>query len=360
MSVHTEASVGTMMPITQPDQVFRKTESTEIDEAFGALNPSMFNRESSSREMDESETFSNIEKSADLMDSDSPEERRKLVLDPVDPNTEDPTEMDYDESEIFSNIEKSADLMDSDSPEERRHAVLDPVDPETDNPTDMSMDEGSVFDNSGRVDHMLDSDSPEERRKMVLHSADSNSMNEDFNDLFAKCGVIQDPEPIGHHVYYTFDEFNEDALFTEDAHIDKDIRPVIDMLNAKGYKTIASCSGHPSARRKNDVYDDGIMYDKLYSGARIVFDKNYDIGAAPEYWTRNVMEKGTKVGIYVKPPSVNYAKGMRDDQYKAWKQKYMESLRKWAEELPKEGEKKELIEEEVIDDVINDLLIDIM
>ena len=70
-------------------------------------------------------------------------------------------------------------------------------------------------------------------------------------------------------------------------------------------------------------YKDGVMYDKLYSGARVVFEKNYDIGAAPEGWKKKVMENGKKVGIYVNPPHVNYAKGMRIDQYKKWKAKYM-------------------------------------
>ena len=67
----------------------------------------------------------------------------------------------------------------------------------------------------------------------------------------------------------------ENEMFTEGAdsehnpNIDDDIKPIIKMLNEKGYKTIASCSGHPSARRKDDRYRDGIRYGKLYSGARI-------------------------------------------------------------------------------------------
>ena len=322
MGLQTEASVGAMMPITQPDQVFRKTESAEIDEAFNALNMNITKPK-------EESVFSNSEKSEKLMDSDSPEERRKAVLDPVDPNTEDPTKMDYDEAEVFSNIGKAENLMDSNSPEERRKAVLDPVDPNTEDPTEMDFDE-------------------------------------EFNDLCRMCGLMltEDDKRIDgdRSSYFTFEDADIENLFTEDAHIDKDILGVIKTLNAKGYKTIASCSGHPSAIRKGDVYKDGVMYDKLYSGARVVFEKNYDIGAAPEGWKKKVMENGKKVGIYVNPPHVNYAKGMRIDQYKKWKAKYMESLRTWASNLPKQGEKrsKKVVTEDALDAFLEELSIDLL
>lgn len=145
-----------------------------------------------------------------------------------------------------------------------------------------------------------------------------------------------------------------------DTKIDDDIKPIIDKLNDKGYETKYSCSGHPSARVKKDVFRDGVYKDKLYSTARIVFAKNYDIGSAPKYWTKKTLNDGELTSLYVVPPTFKIVDGLPKDAFSKWKQKYMESLEKWVDELPKQGEKKEDNTEEVVESVLDDLLIDVM
>ena len=93
-------------------------------------------------------------------------------------------------------------------------------------------------------------------------------------------------------IFEGYDEGSENStpFFEEgDKTIDEDIRPIVEKLNSKGYKTVASCSGHPSARAKDDRYRDGVRYKKLYSTARIVFDKIYDFPNIPDGWTKKVM-----------------------------------------------------------------------
>jgi hypothetical protein len=154
-----------------------------------------------------------------------------------------------------------------------------------------------------------------------------------------------------------------DEAFTEgeDRHIDEDIKPIITKLNDKGYKTIASCSGHPSTREKNDVYRDGVKYGKLYSTARVVFDKIYDFPNIPDGWTKKVMEDDNRVGIYVEPPQFKIINGLPEKQYTNWKRRYMSALEKWADDLPKEGEtKKDDNSDVTLESVIQDMTADAM
>ena len=158
----------------------------------------------------------------------------------------------------------------------------------------------------------------------------------------------------------------ENEMFTEGAdsehnpNIDDDIKPIIKMLNEKGYKTIASCSGHPSARRKDDRYRDGIRYGKLYSGARIVFDKDYDLPNVPEGWTKKIMEEDHRIGIYVVAPRFKIIDGLPEKNYTNWKRRYMRSLEKWAKELPKVGEVKETGDKLTLESVLYDISVDAM
>lgn len=172
---------------------------------------------------------------------------------------------------------------------------------------------------------------------------------------------------------YVYEEAYHDVVgdeaFTEEAtdsehnpNIDDDIKPIIKTLNAKGYKTIASCSGHPSARRKDDRFRDGVRYGKLYSSARIVFDKIYDFPNIPDGWQKKVMEKDNRVGIYVNPPAFKIVDGLPEKNYENWKRRYMRSLENWAKDLPKQGEAKKaedpkLTLESVVDDIIVDAMV---
>lgn len=166
-------------------------------------------------------------------------------------------------------------------------------------------------------------------------------------------------------IFEGYDEGSENStsFFEEgDKTIDEDIRPIVEKLNSKGYKTIASCSGHPSARAKDDRYRDGVRYKKLYSTARIVFDKIYDFPNIPDGWTKKVMEEDQRVGIYVDPPRFKIIDGLPEKQYANWKRRYMRALEKWADELPKEGETKEtdtsdVSLESVMEDVVTDAMV---
>ena len=172
---------------------------------------------------------------------------------------------------------------------------------------------------------------------------------------------------------YVYEEAYHDAVgdeaFTEgvsdsehNPNIDDDIKPIIKTLNEKGYKTIASCSGHPSARRKDDRFHDGVRYGKLYSSARIVFDKIYDLPNIPDGWQKKVMKKDNRVGIYVTPPRFKIIDGLPEKNYTNWKRRYMRSLETWANDLPKQGEVKKaedpkLTLESVVDDIIVDTMV---
>lgn len=156
--------------------------------------------------------------------------------------------------------------------------------------------------------------------------------------------------------------FEESDLkdFGESAQIDDDIKDTIKTLNEKGYETKYSCSGHPSARLKSDGKRDGIKDKKLYSTAKIVFAKDYDFSSIPDGWEEKKLDDGN-VGIYVKGPTFKIINGLPTEQFYKWKAKYMNHLRKWADELPdanNSGKKEEEIEE-AVNEVFADLLIDL-
>lgn len=153
---------------------------------------------------------------------------------------------------------------------------------------------------------------------------------------------------------------DEDTLFTEesDKEIDEDIKPIIDELNKKGFKTKYSCSGHPSARVKNDRFRDGVLNGKLYSTARIVFDGHYNI-TAPSNWEYRDLNGGKDSAIYVKQPTFKILNGLPKEAFYKWKQKYMNSLTKWVEDLSKDSiDKNEEKLKELTESVLNDVLID--
>lgn len=170
--------------------------------------------------------------------------------------------------------------------------------------------------------------------RMIMEDADA------FHDLLAENGiesVIAQYENC-EEVVDVWEDWGDDEVITEAAKIDDDIKGIITTLNSKGYKTCYSCSGHPSARLKSDVYKDGIKDGKLYSTARVVFDKKYDFGSYPKEWEPKEMPDG-KFGIYVKGPSYTIVKGMPKEQFYKWKKRYMYHLENWAKALPPEGSK---------------------
>ena len=170
----------------------------------------------------------------------------------------------------------------------------------------------------------------------------------------ALASLSMGPEPVS----APENELNLEAAFMESkdehkhAKIDPDIQSVITRLNKLGYKTIASCSGHPHARVKNDTYRDGVLNGKLYTTARIVFDKDYDIGS-PKGWSSKDFEKG--FGIYPDPNNYTYSKGVPDEAFIKWKVDYMDALKDWVDKL-EEKEKKE--EEKETEESVSNLFED--
>lgn len=158
------------------------------------------------------------------------------------------------------------------------------------------------------------------------------------------------------------DYFSDDEFFGEAAKIDDDIKDIIKKLNDKGYETLYSCSGHPSARLKSDGKRDGIKDKKLYSTAKIVFAKDYNFPSYPDGWEEKKLDEGN-IGIYVKGPTFRIINGLPVDQFYNWKKKYMHHLEKWVDELPDKDDigKEEKSDEitESMDEILQDLMIDL-
>ena len=131
-----------------------------------------------------------------------------------------------------------------------------------------------------------------------------------------------------------FKEVEELALLIEAANIDSEIKPIIDKLNRKGYKTKYSSAGHEHLRKKVDKDRDGVYYGKGYSDARIMFDADYKFPKAPRYWKwRKVDGKD-----YLDVVPLVYSKKNADDAFDDWKNKYLASLSEWVDNLPERGD----------------------
>lgn len=169
---------------------------------------------------------------------------------------------------------------------------------------------------------------------------------------------------------------NEDCIIiteegdkeTSGRDIDVDMKPIISKLNGKGYETKYSCSGHPSSKDKDDIYKDGVKNGKLYSTARIVFAEIYDFPNIPKYWSKKILDDD-KTALYVKAPTFTVLKGLPEAQYKNWKARYMDNLKKWANELPNKKDLKDDDTSDVavkedgedsLDIVMNELKIDLL
>lgn len=130
-----------------------------------------------------------------------------------------------------------------------------------------------------------------------------------------------------------FKEVEELALLIEAANIDSEIKPIIDKLNRKGYKTKYSSAGHEHLRKKGDEDKDGVYYGKGYSDARIMFEQDYKFPKAPRYWKWRKVDGKDYLDIV---PLV-YSKKNADDAFADWKKKYLASLSEWVDQLPERG-----------------------
>lgn len=154
-------------------------------------------------------------------------------------------------------------------------------------------------------------------------------------------------------------DWNDITLYTEATKIDDDIAPIIHTLNAKGYKTKYSCSGHPSTKFKKDMYRDGVLNNKLYSTARIVFAENYTLPHPPKHWGIRVLNDKKNVSLYVEPPTFAIEKGLQKEQFTKWKKSYMNSLTTWVKNLKPNGSKgAEEDTKKIVESTLEELILD--
>ena len=142
-----------------------------------------------------------------------------------------------------------------------------------------------------------------------------------------------------HHVNQikALSESNNDILYNifyllnEAANIEEEIKPIINELNRKGYKTKYSSPGHSKLRKKEDRFRDGNYYGKLYSDARIMFDGKYNFPSAPKYW----MWKNVDGNDYLDIVPIEYDEedGTPDEAFNTWKKYYMDSLKNYVSSL---------------------------
>ena len=110
-----------------------------------------------------------------------------------------------------------------------------------------------------------------------------------------------------------------------------EIKPIVDKLNKLGYKVKYASPGHYHLRKKEDSDRDGVFYSQLYTDARIMFDDDYKLPEPPEYWKWRTVDKCDYLDV--KPITYNKKDGNPDQAFAKWKEKYMESLTNWVDNL---------------------------
>lgn len=166
-----------------------------------------------------------------------------------------------------------------------------------------------------------------------VHPTDESAVNDGY-ELLEKFKPAYE-KVIGDR-YACFVVLNESDMLKEfeeasEEDIDEDIKPIIELLNRLGYKTKYSCSGHDQTRITPDHKKDGVYQGKLYTTARITFDKKYNFKIIPKGWYQN--PNSDKTSIYVEPLTYNPKNGSPDEAFKKWKEGYMNSLKAWVEDL---------------------------
>lgn len=127
------------------------------------------------------------------------------------------------------------------------------------------------------------------------------------------------------------DDINLSTLF-EAAEISDKMRPIISLLNRKGYKTRYSSPGYSNEIAKNDRNKDGVRNGKLYTTARIMFAEPYKFPKPPKYWIFRQVDKVDYLDVdekWFNPEGKDNPK----EAWKKWQDKYMSSLEKWVNDL---------------------------
>lgn len=150
-------------------------------------------------------------------------------------------------------------------------------------------------------------------------------------------------------------------LITEKADLDAEMKPIVDKLNEKGYKVKYASPGHKNLRKKEDKEPDGVYNGKLYSDARIMFDKEYDMGEAPKGWKWRIVDGCFYLDVKDKTHNPDEDKRTPDEIFAEWKKEYMDSLRKFVDELDskKSGETTEENIRESVNSLFSESMMDL-
>ncbi len=173
--------------------------------------------------------------------------------------------------------------------------------------------EGIISRNNERLSEIMENAS--------RHMNEIKGLNEEIENAEKYLGVTRMLETA---------EFVNDELYNEAAHIESEIKPIVDKLNSKGFKVKYASPGHSKLRKKEDNEPDGVYYGKLYSDARIMFADKYDFNA-PKYWMHRDVDNCSYLDII--PVKYDKADGSPDEAFAKWKDNYMDSLRKFADSL---------------------------
>lgn len=146
------------------------------------------------------------------------------------------------------------------------------------------------------------------------------------------------------------DDYNKSI--TEAADMEDEIKPIVEKLNEKGYKVRYASPGH-HIKKKEDNNKDGKYYGKLYSDARIMFDDKYPFEDAPEYWHLRLVDKCSYLDITPEDTDSKSEDELTKD-FHNWKQKYMNSLEKWVDELPENGKVSKSEKEDIVSEALSD------
>ena len=128
-----------------------------------------------------------------------------------------------------------------------------------------------------------------------------------------------------------FTESASDDIVEEAANMEDEIKPIVAEFERKGYKVKYASPGHTKLRKKEDKEPDGVFYGKLYSDARVMFDKKYDFPAAPKYWKWRDVDGCSYLDIV----ELSYTDKdiTPDEAFSKWKTNYMNSLREYVKSL---------------------------
>jgi hypothetical protein len=130
--------------------------------------------------------------------------------------------------------------------------------------------------------------------------------------------------------------------------IDSDMKPILDKLHAKGYKTSSSSSGHNNIVKKGDRNKNGVLDEYLYNDARLVFNGKYNLGKAPQYWYWKKVDNADEVQyLDIEQTKYKTQPGGPSNAFQDWKRKYMNSLENWVDNLPNVSDDKEEVKESV-------------